>query len=501
MELHPEMIPAALAEQVARDPAALAVVDGEARASYGELARLVRVCAGQLAAAGAGPGDRIAVLAPPGLAFWVSFLATASIGAVWVGLGTRHQREELLHVVRDCDPCLVLASPFIGERDYREDIEAVRGHAPARWLDPDGMLADIDTDAAERPANPLSPDDPALIVYTSGTTGRPKGAVLSHRALIGGARAQQQVYADPRRPVQLCAFPTNHIACIGDTCLTNLVSGGALVFTPGFDPDQQLALMQRERASVWGGIPTMLMLMLSSPALASTDLSSVDYIVWGGAAMPSAIIEALGGFAARRVAVYGMTETGCNVTHTPAGADTAALAGTIGVPLPEVDIRIMAAQGEEGELEIRSPFNMTGYWRNEAATAAAFTDDGYLRTGDIGRWNPDGSITLVGRRSDMFKSGGFNVYPREVELAIEACTGVVAAAVVSVPDPLYQEVGHAFVMGHPALDQGSLRRELAGKLSNYKCPKRITVLAELPILANGKVDKVALRAGALSDMA
>ncbi|QMW21569.1 class I adenylate-forming enzyme family protein [Sandaracinobacteroides saxicola] len=488
-----------MAEQVSLRPDALAVVDGDRRLTYRELGMQVAAFARQLGGIGIMPGDRVAVLAPPGLAFWSSFLATTSIGAIWVGLGTRHRRDELRHVIIDSGAKAVLAVATLDGRAYREDLEAVVTPATVlRWFGEDGLLADtLPAQAAE--SRPLTAAEPALIVYTSGTTGTPKGALLSHGALVGGARAQAQVYADPTPPTQICAFPINHIACVGDTCLTNLVAGGTLVFTPGFDPDEQFALIASERVNVWGGIPTMLMLMLSRPAATTTDMSSVRYIVWGGAAMPPAIVEALGGFGARRVAVYGMTETGCNVTHTPANAASSALAGSIGVPLPEVDIRISHDDGAAGELQIRSPFNMIGYWGREDATRAVFTEDGYLRSGDLGHWNDDGSITLVGRASDMFKSGGFNIYPREVELAIERLPGVIAAAVVAVPDPLYQEVGHGFVMtGGGQWTEAGLRAALGETLANYKCPKRIHLVAALPILPNGKVDKLALRAQALA---
>lgn len=485
-------IASALAEAVARTPRAVAAVEGDRRLTYAELGRAVDRAAGWLAAAGVGPGDRVAVLSPPGLLFWVSFLAVTARRAIWVGLGTRHRRDEFARTIDDATPMLVIAVPTFEGRDYRDDLADAAAASEARLVFVTGF---DDLTAEPVVADGPQPTDGALIVYTSGSTGRPKGALLSHGALAGGARAQLAVYGEGPA-VQICAFPTNHIACVGDVCLVNLAAGGTLIFTPRFDPDEQFALMARERVTVWGGIPTMLMLMLARPALATTDLSALACIVWGGAAMPRAIVDALGGFGVRRVAVYGMTETGCNVTHTPADADLDALAGTIGRPLPGIELRL----AETGELEIRSPFNMTEYWRRPDATAQAFTADGFLRTGDIGRWTADGAIELVGRRTEMYKSGGFNVYPREIELALEAEPGVIAAAVVAVPDALYGEVGHGFVMhGDPATSGEALLGALRTRIANYKCPKRLTVLRELPVLANGKFDKVSLRARALGE--
>jgi len=246
----------------------------------------------------------------------------------------------------------------------------------------------------------------------------------------------------------------------------------------------------------------MLMMLLDHPDFASTDFSSLELIIWGGAAMPIPLIERLQTLAPRLMNVYGMTETAANTTYTAIDADIVELSETIGRPSPHMPCRIMntegqpCAVGEEGELQFKGEYLLLEYLNRPDATRDVYTEDGWLHTGDLGYWRDNGSITLVGRMSEMFKSGGYNVYPREIEDVLENHPAVEMAAVVGVPDDKYQEVGAAFVVLKTlgsAVTEEELTTHCRDNLANYKVPKTLTLLPSLPTLPVGKVDKVALK--------
>jgi acyl-CoA synthetase (AMP-forming)/AMP-acid ligase II len=245
----------------------------------------------------------------------------------------------------------------------------------------------------------------------------------------------------------------------------------------------------------------MLQLQLSHPDFPTTDLSSVELILWGGAAMPRDGIRELQKLGARLLTAYGMTETSAHATYSEEDADIDVLAESVGKPDSRIPCRIMTdlgeptKVGETGELQFHGELMMLEYWKRPEATGAAFTQDGWLKTGDTGFWREDGNIQLVGRVSEMFKSGGYNVYPREVEIALEELPAVAMAAVISVPDELYQEVGHAYLLLEAGQDvsEDELRAFCRERLANYKVPKRFFPWRELPMLPVGKIDKQRLR--------
>jgi acyl-CoA synthetase (AMP-forming)/AMP-acid ligase II len=255
-----------------------------------------------------------------------------------------------------------------------------------------------------------------------------------------------------------------------------------------------------------GGVPTMLQLMLEEPALESLDLSSLELIAWGGAAMPREGIRRLGALCDRLMTLYGLTETSANIVFGDEQSGADALAETIGSPDRAVRCRIVdeagvpCPVGEAGELQFCADFFFLGYWRQESAGAAAWTDDGWFRTGDIALQRADGNLVLRGRKAEMYKSGGYNIYPREIELALELQPGVALAAVVCVPDPLYQEVGYAWVVPDPGADLSveTLREACRSRLANYKVPKHFAIRDSMPMLPVGKVDKRALKEMALA---
>ncbi len=500
-----------------------AIVCGERRLTYKDLAREVDRCSRALLAAGVKKGDRVAMLALPSPEFLVVFLATTGIGAIWLGLSPRYHIDEYRYLIGDACPKVVFSIATFEGRDYRPDLaqlgqefaciekivaldDKIEGACSLKdFLTPGDTISPASYQSA---TEAVEPNSPALIVYTSGSTGKPKGAMLSHYGLCFGNAIQGREFGvDVPRAV--CPFPINHVACVGDTCCTTLIRGGTLVFMTRFDAEAVVDVIEAERISLWIGVPTMFILAADRPGFFSRDLSSLQTIVWGGAAMPRDQIIRFQQIGARLVTLYGLTETTSDMTFTSPEAGVDELADTVGRPPAEYACRIVSADGGEcavgmpGEIQFKGPVNMLGYYNRPQETRAAFTRDGWLRSGDIGYWTEGGNITLVGRMSEMFKSGGFNVYPREIEDVIEAHPAVALTAVIGVPDPLFQEVGEAYVVlntGHKATEAG-LMEHCKERLANYKVPKRFFIRTELPMLPVGKIDKPLLKRQAIALLA
>ena len=492
-----------------------AVVFGESRISYRQLKEDIDKCAKAMLAFGVRKGDRVAVLCTPRTDYWVLFLAATRIGAIWVGLNPKFKLNEIRYIVSDCQPKLLFSLSQFECRKYGEDVAALQKENP-RITNAIAIEGEINTalgfpdflKEAERVSNEhyqasiniVEASDSALIVYTSGTTGQPKGAVLSHHGLTSGA-TMQTTHLDIDYPVVVVNFPINHVACVADTCATTLVKGGKIVFQERFDVTASLQAIEDEQCTMLGGIPTMLQMQLDHPGFKDFDLSSLELVAWGGAAMPRDGIARLQGIAPRLMQLYGMTETSANIVFGKEGAGIDELADSIGRPDAGVECRIVdvggdnCPVGESGELQFKTDYFFLEYWNRPEASREAFTADGWLKTGDIGLWRMDGNIELVGRMSEMFKSGGDNVYPREVEVVLEGVPGVAMAAVIGVPDDLYQEVGFAFIL----LEQGQmisaekLRAACKEKLANYKVPKQFEIRPDLPMLPVGKIDRQALK--------
>lgn len=497
-----------------KTPEELAIVCGSRRVDYGHLKIKVYRFAAALLDAGTRKGDRVAMLSPPCLEFWIVFLATAKIGALWVGLNPRYSERECSYVLTDAAPRLLITIARVGDWSSATLIAELMRSRPGLEVVAFGGSLDgarqfdefVETGAAngrgllERAARNVRTTDPCLIVYTSGSTGNPKGAVLSHYGLSFGA-TMQTCHFDVGRPSLVVAFPINHVAAVADTCATTLVKGGKIVFLPAFDPVETIRLTALERCTMIGGVPTMYQMQMSYPEFDDADLSSLELILWGGAAMPETLIRRLKKLGARLITAYGMTETATHVTYTDPDADLETLATTVGRPDRHCRIRIATENGRDssesnsGEIQVRADFLLCEYWQRPDATRSAFTDDGWFRTGDIGYFRADGNLRLVGRLSDMFKSGGYNVYPREIETVLEAHPLVAMAAVVPVPDTLYQEVGCAWIKRKrdASVDAAILDAWCRDRLANYKRPKSYRIVDELPLLPVGKVDKQALK--------
>lgn len=500
-------------------PEAVATVLGHQRWTYHQLNERVDALARALLAAGIKKGDRIATLQTPCPEFLVAFLATASIGGIWVGLNPRYRVEELRHVVLDAGSRILITRTVFEGRQYESDIKALCQSSPELehvvvfdddpvpvgatslqdFLESGASITDQDLSASRAACGGR---DPCLIVYTSGSTGKPKGAVLSHEGIIDFSRTQNRLW--PVSPLRILNyFPINHVGCVVDVCAPCLIAGGTLVFMEHFDVTQSLELMVNERITLWGSVPSVFQMQLSSPAFDHFDVSAVQLIVFEGAAMPRELVARLLKLGPPLATNYGMTETTSAITCLEPTHDEELLTNTVGSVFPGVEVKLVdpagtpAPLGSEGEVWARSHYNLLEYWRQPTATAHALQADGYFRTGDVAIQRADGRYRLVGRLKEMFKSGGYNVYPREIEAAIEAHPKVDMVAVVSVPHPVWDEVGVAFVATREDIPPSTIRAWCEQRLANYKIPKMIAVEKELPILPIGKVDKVLLRERAL----
>ena len=488
------------------------------RLSYAQLAAEVDRYARALLARGLRRGDRLAMLAAPSVDFWIVFHAAASIGVTWLGVNPRYQARDFEHMLADSEPALlVVMSPFDG-RDYCEELAAIapgarmicHGEPSAGAVSREVFLAagdaiDDATLAAARAA--VDPEDTALIVYTSGTTGKPKGAELSHRAIVASALANLAWMGAEALQSSVCAAPVNHVGAINNLCMPILAAGGHIIFHPRVDVAAIGEISRREQPTYLVSSPTGFAMMLQQPVGMAERLKTTRLIVFGGAVTPEAVLEQFARPGLRLSNVYGQSETCGIITRTGEDATLKVMSETIGEVLPGAELRVAdpatnlpCPPDQLGEIQVRGPYLMSGYFRNPEASAAAFTPDGFLRTGDLGVLREDGNVVFGGRLKEMFKSGGYNVYPVEVEQAIGEPPAAAIAAVVAAPHPTYQEVGHAFVELAPgaSVSADELRAFLRSRIANYKVPKSFTLAPELPRLPTGKVDKLALKAEALA---
>lgn len=503
---------ARVAALAAARPTAPAAACDAFRWSYAELHGAVDVAAAALRDAGLGPGDVVAVLGHSRPECLVAFLAASRLGAVYLGLNPKYTVRELGYVLSDARPALVVGLHPEDDTDLEARLAAALAELPRplRVLRRAELLALPDGPPVARPAS-WSPDDPVAIVYTSGSTGAPKGALLSARGIVRSAELTYAHWfggADDLRTV--AQHPINHVGWLVCECAAALVGGGLLFFRERFDGGATLRLIERERLNLWLAFPSMLGLAMQSDAWAAADLSSLHRIAFGS--LPT--IDLVRRLRERTDAVfcvsYGLTEaSGGAVTATRDDDPLEVVATSIGPPVPGVEIRVIDTDGADvpdgspGELMVRDESVFLGYLNRPDATAAVLGPDGWLHTGDAVTRDPDGSLRLVGRLREMFKSGGYNVYPTEVEGVIAEHAAVRTAAVVDAPDPLWSEVGVAYVVLAPGaqIDAEGLRAHARERLANYKVPKRFVIVDALPQLPNGKPDKLALRERARAEIA
>ena len=487
-----------------RSPDKPAVIFGDDVLTYRELADAADRVAAVLRQRGIGRGDAVAYIGENSPQLLQVMFGAAQLGAVFVPVNTRLAAPEMTHVLTDSGARAVILDAEFLDRAM-PGVEAGRiAHVivTGEGLPEHPGLARLVAEASgiHSPAV-VSLDDPAAIIYTSGTTGRPKGAVLSHGNLTWVALNCVVDYDVVSTDVSLMISPLFHVASLGMGALPVILKGATLVLEKGFDPGRALALIQQHRITMLSGVPTTYQMMADHPDWASTDLSSLRKLTCGGSAVPTRILNAYEERGLSFSQGYGMTETSPGATSL-SPAMTREKQGSVGLPHFFTDVRITDEQGglvgpgTVGEIEISGPNVFLGYHGQPEATAEAFTDDGWFRSGDLGYLDEDGYLYIADRLKDMIISGGENIYPAEVENLISDIEGVSGVAVVGVPDERWGEVPWAVVTLREGADVDTelVRSRLDGVVARYKLPKNVVVVEELPRTASGKVRKADLRA-------
>ncbi len=497
----PRSVPQMLAEAVMRNGSGEAVVDAEQRLDYRVLDALAGRLAGGLAQLGIKRGDRVALLLANGIPFVAAFHAIVRLGAIAVPLNIREERPELAYILANCG-----ASVVIHDADLQAKVPAVADapslqHRVAAGGDVAGAgsFATLAASPAHAAVN-VAEGAVAAILYTSGTTGRPKGAMITHLGLVHAAMIYETCMGLTPTDRSVVTVPLSHVTGLTAAFAAMLRVAGTLIIAPPFKAGTFLQLAAAERMTHTVMVPAMYNLCLMQPAMASADLSAWRIGGYGGAPMPEISIARLGERLPnlKLMNAYGSTETTGPVVLMPP-SESAGRRAAVGRAVPVTDVRVMDAAyrevspGETGEIWLRSPNVVAGYWQNPEATAANFVA-GYWRSGDLGMRDRDGFITLLDRIKDMINRGGFKIYSVEVENVLATHPAVVEAAVVGRPCPVLGERVHAAVVVRAPIDWGQLRAHCAGKLADYKIPESVSFIeGALPRNANGKVLKRQLR--------
>jgi malonyl-CoA/methylmalonyl-CoA synthetase len=493
-------------------------VPGERDISWADLhATVGRICA-LLTGLRLAPGSRLVAQVEKSPEALMLYLAALRSGLVYVPLNVAYQEAELRHFLDDSQPAVAVCAP------HRVALfEALAPGAACFSLDEHGqgtLMQAAASASGDFATVQCSADQPAVIVYTSGTTGRSKGAVLSHGNLCGNALVLDEYWGFRQRREQgtgdvlLHALPLFHVHGLLVACHCALLSGATMIFLPRFDVERVLRALPL--STVMMGVPTFYTRLLQEPGFGVRECASIRLFVSGSAPLLAETFEAFRERTGHTLLErYGMSET-LMLASNPYFGDPVRerVAGTVGPPLPGVQVRITtadgtpAAAGEVGAVEVRGPSVFSGYWRHPSRQRDDFTSDGYFRTGDLGCLGAPGApahyLKLIGRAKDLIITGGYNVYPKEVEAYLDALPGVRESAVVGLPHPDFGEAVCAFLVmdRSRALDAAQVIDQLKGQIAGFKVPKRIWCVAELPRNAMGKVQKNVLRerfAGAFRD--
>lgn len=497
-----------LIETARRHEDKIFLVEGERRITFNELFSLRDALVSKL---GINRGDRVAICMRNRTEWITGFLATVRAGGIAALVNSRGAPEELRAAVEDVTPSLVLAdnerAALLREGGYAGEILEAE---------------DFPTSGPDLPAFiPAEPDDPCTILFTSGTTGRVKGAVLTHRSLINGLMSVQlaglmvlhdaaqkhgipveQILANMPQPGALLVNPLFHISGLGASFLSPLCAGSKVVITRRWNGAEATKTIEREKITMFSGVPTMMWDMLNGAKETGADLSSLTSLSTGGQALPVALLDEIRAACpgASMGTGYGMTETSGSVAMA-VGEDFIRNRAAAGRVLSLVDLRIEDDDGNEvpagtpGEIVVRGPVVMQGYWQNEAETQKVLSDDGWLKTGDVGYVDEEGYIFIVDRKKDMVISGGENIYCAEVERVIGEMEGIAECATFGIPDERLGELLVAVVVQSADLTESDIVDTVANKLAKYKAPAAV-VFEDTPLPRNpvGKIDKKQLRA-------
>ncbi|MGB1737514.1 MAG: AMP-binding protein [Pseudomonadales bacterium] len=467
---------------------------GEVLATYADFETETGRYLDALSTLGIKPGDRVAVQVEKSPQVLFLYFACLRGGIIYLALNTAYQKEEIRYFIEDAEPALFVADPA------KATEAAALGAKLVHTMDRDGTgsLRDLASRSASSDhVEPVSVDDTAVILYTSGTTGRPKGAMITHGNIVSNTRTLCQAWQWSSTDVMLHALPIFHVHGLFVGTHLPVMEGSSIIFLPQFQPAE--VLNQLPNATVFMGVPTYYTRLLDA-GISQSHTATMRLFTSGSAPLLpqtfAAFEEATGHTIVER---YGMTETGMNTSNPISGPRKP---GTVGLPLEGVLYRIVDDEGSPvgrmtpGNLQVKGPNVLKGYWRKPEQTAASFSEDGYFDTGDIAETDEDGYVKIVGREKDLIISGGLNVYPIEVETVINRDPGVVESAVIGVP---HADFGEAVIAVIVCSDQSQLAPEsliehLKASIANFKVPKRIIIVDQLPRNTMGKVQKNALRA-------
>ena len=489
--------------------------------SYAEFSRAVDELAAGLLAAGIRRGDRIAIAAPNSAQWLITWFAVTKIGAILVTLNVAYREREFDYMLNQSAAVMLVCSARDGDFDFVDFVQKLRKRIPTvrhyvflgddgfagshRWEDlliPAGTAANTLAQAESA----VQPADPAVILYTSGTTGDPKGATLTHASILASARAQAERLGQNSDDVAIGHMPLNHVGGMTCTVASTMLTRGRVALLPRYSPKMALEAIDLRKVTIFIGVPTMYTMMMDLPEFSAADITSVRICVIGGSnvepAMGRRILDTFDG--ARLANLYGLSETSGGCIISAADDDLETLVETLGVGIGDFEIRITdddhhpLPPGSEGELHIRGGCVAGGYWDNPVESGRAFLPDGWLVTGDMAVQRPDGRVALCGRKKEMYVRSGYNVYPVEIENVLAADPTVAMCAVVGAPDAMHGEVGHAYVVPVHGSDinADALLDRCAKQLAKYKIPAQIHVVDSLPLTPSGKIKKVILLAAA-----
>ncbi len=469
--------------------------------SWRDLERATAMMANLLLSLKLPPGSRVAVQVEKSVEAMMLYLATLRAGYVFLPLNTAYQSAEIEYFIGNAEPAVVVCSARNFGWVSKIAFKAGTGHVFTLGDDGTGSLLSRAAHCSDQhEIAAVGGDDLAAILYTSGTTGRSKGAMLTHGNLLSNARVLKDYWGWKRGDVLIHALPIFHVHGLFVALHGALLNGSKMIWLGRFDP--QLAIRKMAQATVFMGVPTLYVRMLAEPALRLEAVRHMRLFVSGSAPL---LLETFNAWQDRTghtiLERYGMSETVMLTSNPYLPQDGQRRGGTVGFPLPGVGVRVSGEggaampSGEIGNIEVKGPNVFKGYWRMPEKTKEEFTSDGWFKTGDVGKIEPDGRVTIVGRSKDLIISGGYNVYPAEIEGYINDMPGVAESALVGVPHPDFGEVGIAVVTAKAGvqLDGEQIVASLKSQLANFKIPKRCFVVPELPRNTMGKVQKNVLR--------
>lgn len=462
---------------------------------YGDLDAASARMGQALRSLGVRKGDRVAVAVEKSVEAIFLYVACLRIGAVYMPLNTAYTAPELDYFLTDAQPRVLVSSAALAGTAVRRTADRIGAQVATLESDGSGELMDLyarSTDSLSAPESALHGEDLAALVYTSGTTGRSKGAMLTRANLGSGTQRLVDAWAFTPEDVLLHALPLFHVHGLFMALNTVLASGASLLFLPRFDTDEVLRLLPQ--ASVLMGVPTFYTRLLQHRAFGRDCAATIRVFISGSAPLlPETHREFTARCGQAILERYGMTETMVIASNPLRGARKP---GSVGPPLPGMEVRIREDGDRIGMIEVRGPSVFRGYWNAPEKTAADLRDDGFFITGDLGYFDADGYLHIVGRAKDLIITGGFNVYPVEVEECIDALEGVTESAVIGLPHADFGEAVTAVVVKaqNSALTERDVLTALEGRLAKFKLPKRVLFVAELPRNTMGKVQKQALRA-------